>query len=461
MRNTILITHANHEDNAFARWLAARLTTLGYRVWVDVRHLVGGNDFWDVIEHTLREEAIKQIVVVSESIRKPGVKKELALGDYIGKQLKDPDFMIPVRITPIAHGEFPVEILRRNAIDAMPSWASCLQPLIDTFAEAGIVQSSSQNQEFIGSLIAAQEAGRLMVKNKPETLISNWFPLTSPLPTLRMFRSQGTVEQLENWHQFNGAPSIMHSGLIGSICDEKTFFESGPFPLQLNAKFWLSPEEMVAGKDISPFADRSDARKHLVNLLRQHWNFTARKRGLKEFQFASGELGWFFPDGLIDGPVKATLKNGHRLNRLLTGKFKEKRWHLCLIGKPTVWPQPMLRIHANVTVTLDGKTPLPGAETQRLRLRLTKSWWNDKWRDMLLAGIWWLAEGKDALSLARGDELLSVSSIPISSTIDVSYIADEERSAEENEQGEITLDEELDDEEDDAAADVEDAEERG
>src|SRR5688500_15819641 len=85
VRHTIMITHANPEDNLFSRWLAARLTSAGYAVWVDLRSLTVGEDFWDSIEAELRDRAIKQIVVVSGSVRKPGVKKELALGDFVGK----------------------------------------------------------------------------------------------------------------------------------------------------------------------------------------------------------------------------------------------------------------------------------------------------------------------------------------------------------------------------------------
>lgn len=113
-RDTILITHANPEDNRFARWLAGRLTIAGYKVWVDVSALRGGDDFWDKIEHVLRHEAIKQIVVVSEHISKQGVKKELALGDVVRRKLNDPEFMIPVRIADIDFGDFPTEILRQT-----------------------------------------------------------------------------------------------------------------------------------------------------------------------------------------------------------------------------------------------------------------------------------------------------------------------------------------------------------
>jgi hypothetical protein len=120
MRQTILITHANPEDNAVARWLATRLIMAGYKVWVDLRSLRGGQDFWDEIEVQLRQHTIKQIVLLSPDVRKSGVKKELALGDAMGKQLNDAEFMIPIRVRPVPHSDFPPELLRRNALDADP-----------------------------------------------------------------------------------------------------------------------------------------------------------------------------------------------------------------------------------------------------------------------------------------------------------------------------------------------------
>ena len=81
LRETVFVTHAAPEDNEFALWLSAKLAIAGYRVWVDRRRLRGGDDFWDEIDRVLRTEAIKQVVVFSQHIGKPGVKKELAIGD--------------------------------------------------------------------------------------------------------------------------------------------------------------------------------------------------------------------------------------------------------------------------------------------------------------------------------------------------------------------------------------------
>ena len=448
IRRTVLITHANPEDNLLARWLASRLMAAGYEVWVDVRSLKGGDDFWDVIEMQLRHQAIKQIVLISPHVRKPGVKKELALGDYIGKQLGDPAFMIPLRVSAVPHGEFPPELLRRDAFDAFPNWASVLPPLLDTLATANVPRSAGLQGNLLTEIIAAQESGRLAVLAEPETLLTNWFDLSPTPPTLRLFAAKGTTSQLDAWLISTGIPHVQHSGLVATFCDPTTFASAGDRPPSLTARFWIAFEDLLRGRDIDPFPNRAEARRHVVNLLRQHWDVAMARRGLARFEYAAGRTGWFFPDGLIDGPVKLRLADGRRVNRVLSGKFKERRWHLCLIAQPRLWPRPMLRVHANVALTLDGRTPLPGEQTQRIRLRLTRSWWNNKWRDLLLAGMSWLAEGSGSVNLAAGDEPFGVSAMPLAVDFPLSYRAEEVRAAEENEAGEVELSDELDEAED-------------
>src|SRR5947199_5441623 len=89
-RETIFITHAAPEDNEFALWLSSKLALAGYRVWVDRRRLRGGEDSWDEIDRVLRHEAIKQIVVFTKHTSKPGVKKELAIGEVMKGRRQDP-----------------------------------------------------------------------------------------------------------------------------------------------------------------------------------------------------------------------------------------------------------------------------------------------------------------------------------------------------------------------------------
>jgi hypothetical protein len=58
-RDLVLVSHANPEDNLFARWLTLRLAAEGYRVWCDVTKLLGGETFWDDIQRLIKQQAIK------------------------------------------------------------------------------------------------------------------------------------------------------------------------------------------------------------------------------------------------------------------------------------------------------------------------------------------------------------------------------------------------------------------
>ena len=49
-RDTLLLSHANPEDNEFTLWLALQLANEGYSVWCDLTKLLGGEVFWDDIE---------------------------------------------------------------------------------------------------------------------------------------------------------------------------------------------------------------------------------------------------------------------------------------------------------------------------------------------------------------------------------------------------------------------------
>ena len=442
-RETILITHANPEDNRFARWLAGRLTTAGYKVWVDVRALRGGDDFWDKIEHVLRHEAIKQIVVVSEHIGKQGVKKELALGDVVRRKLNDPEFMIPVRIADVDFGDFPTEILRQNAHNAYPNWAACLEPLFETLNSAGVAKVAHPDAEQLAMIVAAQEEGRKLVAETPETLYSNWFELKAR-PDVWVMEARGTTAQLEAWSQFTRVPHVLHDGGAIAFCGPEAIARLDDHAPPLKARASLPFNGVIDGTYSRQFGQRADARRLVVNLMRQHWDRAMHRLGLVAVDFASGARGRFFPDGLIDGRVQLKLADGHRIDRVLSGKFKDRRWHLCLVAQPKLWPDALFRVHANVAVTIDGHTPIPGEQLQRIRLRLTRSWFNDKWRDMLLAAMGWLADGQEALDIAASGERLTISSMPITFAFPVSFAAEENRQAEEDEAGQINLSEDFD-----------------
>lgn len=76
-RQAIFISHATPEDNAFVRWLGAKLTALGYEVWADLFALHGGSDWARKLEDALRHRSLKVLLVCTpKGLEKQGVRNE-------------------------------------------------------------------------------------------------------------------------------------------------------------------------------------------------------------------------------------------------------------------------------------------------------------------------------------------------------------------------------------------------
>jgi hypothetical protein len=90
--------------------------------------------------------------------------------------------------------------------------------------------------------------------------------------------------------------------------------------------------------------------------------------------------------------------------------------------KPSLGNPSRLIARSHVIFTLDGRLPLESkAKMHSLRRSFCRSWWNDRWRDLLLAFGSWISNGEETLDLLASDsEALVISSRPILMTSDVS-----------------------------------------
>lgn len=451
-RTTVFITHAAPEDNEFALWISSKLALSGYRVWVDRRRLHGGDDFWDEIDRVLRQEAVKQIVVFTHCIGKPGVKKELAIGGIMSGRLGDPKFMIPIRADDVQFGDAPPEFIRGNILNAHPNWHDCLAELLEALAEAKVPRDlATPDIEVLAAVATAREEGRRFVVDRPEPALSNWFPITPP-EYVRYYGFAGMKAQMETWLKNCRVPHVVTGRLAGTFADPAGFAESSSHDLRLSTEYDIPFQDFIAGENQGPRpGDDIGVRNDVISLLRQHFSQIAQARGLRKVEFANREEGWFFPDGLIpEGKIIFRAENGRRINRTMSGKFKGLRWHICLIAKPRIWPTLVYRIHANVVLTKDGHTPLSGDETHKRRRRVTRSWWNDVWRDRLVASMHFLAAGQTMVTAEAGNERFTFAAWPMEIEIPVSYEAtDPPLPSEEDDEGNIIPTSDIDDRTDD------------
>jgi TIR domain len=456
-RTTVFLTHAAPEDNEFALWLASKLAMAGYRVWIDRRRLHGGDDSWDEIDRVLRTEAIKQVVVFTRNVGKPGVKKELAIGEIMKRRLPDPRFIIPIRNDDISMSDAPPELLRENILDAHPNWHDCLKDLFETLEDAAVPKAVSPDANILKSIVDAREDGRRFVVARAEQALTNWFPITPP-EAVRYFRFEGLQDQMKSWLAGCPVPHVSFGRLAGTFADPAGFAFAGPFDLNSPTAYDVPFGDFIGGKNLGPYVEKSSASNDVVNLLRQHFDQLAMARGLRAVEFASKEIGWFFPDHLLpSNKIAFTAQNGHRVRRAMSGKFKGLRWHVCLLARARLWPVLVYRVHMNVVLSEDGITPLPGDKTHSRRRRLTKSWWNDVWRDRLLAAMHHLAAGTSSIVMEAGNEQISIATWPTATELPVSYDAtDPALPSEEDDEGNIVTSAALDDQGDEGPEDDDD-----
>jgi hypothetical protein len=131
----------------------------------------------------------------------------------------------------------------------------------------------------------------------------------------------------------------------------------------------------------------------------------------------------------------------HRKNLTGYSKKYDVHWGAALEGKPIVRGDWKIALKLHVSFTTDGTTPISSsARIHRLRRSFCKSWWNDRWRGLLLAYLEWLRDDQETIQIRTdGDSDIFVSAWPDYLVSNFSFSAVE--SVEENDESDVDLDE--------------------
>ena len=104
-RSVVFISKATPEDDEFVLWLAPRLEAAGYTVFADILTLEPGDRWRRQITETLQNKAVKMLLCCRDStLNKTGVQEEIGIASDLVKELKDPRFIIPLRLEAVQEG---------------------------------------------------------------------------------------------------------------------------------------------------------------------------------------------------------------------------------------------------------------------------------------------------------------------------------------------------------------------
>ena len=461
-RNMVFVSHANPEENELARWLSLQLASEGYAVWCDLTKLLGGEKFWEDIQQAIRTRTAKFVYILSRaSNSKRGTLDELdcAIGTDKRNQLKD--FIITAKADDLPFDEVYIGIRRLNHIDSR-SWAKGLSIILEKFEADGVPRTPSFGRKAVCSWWRDQFSADAGVVEQPEHLLSNWFKVESIPHTLYEHKLSairaGSISVEDIVFAYPAAwvsdVSFLSFAPAGEVC------ASIGGNLEIAATNEYSYDDVLSGEAVK------DGPKHISQLFRIAWNSALRKR-LAVYQMANNQLCFYFSGDLVkDDSIDFRTIDGEKAWRgvvgyktLLGGRIRY--WHYGVTGKPILRPETLFVLKGHVLFSDDKQTLWDSKEsTAKARRNQCQNWWNDDWRDRLLATMSHLAgdDEKVSISLAK-NEALTLAKFPILFESPVTYVQLKDLNKEEVEDYTFEAeDDDLDEEEDGAGAAEEDAE---
>ncbi len=400
---------------------------MGYEVWADVMRLHGGTDWSRELEKALRQRAIKILLVCTPAgLDKQGVRNEIEVGAKLARELNDPEFIIPLRLEPY---EAPFRIVQAQYIDFSCGWAAGLAELVELLVnDHKIPRNPSRPME---DWLEAQSQGATRLIQHPERLTSNWLHL-SKLPRFIRYCESPPGFSLERFqdrtlHQWPVVPfnagiltfaSPNRDGLLAphiparKVCDLSTgiFLNKGWKQLRI-AQY--------------------DARAKFSDLGNQAFETFLQNRGLTSFEGSTGRRTWW---GNIRTVPLTQIRFDwpqQRGRRQIIGVSDKRKmhWHYSISAQVRTAPMRHVRLSAGLIFSENGLEALGDAKRMhRLRRSFAKSWRNARWRDMLLAFLWWLAEGRLEIELPvsnRERMLLALPPVNFMSNISVIHTGEE------------------------------------
>lgn len=408
-RDTVFISHANPEDNDFAIWLASQLNNAGYNVWLDENRFKGGNPMWDVIQSIIRDKAIKVIAVLSHYSCKSGVKNEISYADTIARNNEYKDFILPIWLQRV---DLPIELNRKLCLDFSENWQAGLIKTIEFLEEQKVPKINSVNKTFEEFL----KLKSVPLENKPELLTSNLFSIKSLPENIFFYRINNTKPDQKGIFKENYYPFREYEGYYCSFCDTESFqkFLNENYTFTLVYSIKLKDFFEASCKEF-PKLQKEEAEKIFKALVNKSFSTLMEEKGLKKF-CNSKSITWWLPKGLLENNKVFFLNiQNEKTRRNLCGISKKVFWNFGIQTKILFEPELCILLKPQILFSEDGQKLIYDEKIQSsYRKSRTKTWYNEKWRELIIAFMNWVANFQEMLTIGSSSEQqIIISSRPL------------------------------------------------
>jgi hypothetical protein len=253
--------------------------------------LAGGTPFWTTIEDALRKRALKVVFVVSRASCDPnrgGVRNEISVADAIKKSLRDPEFIIPVRIDDISFGDLPIQIHQLNTIDFTTGWGAKLAVLVDTLAKANVPRVVKDLSAEFDRWRQASVRSDVVVERGEEPLLTSLMPIVRLPEEISFYEYVGQNRKFEQAIETLPYPHAIHNRLLVSFAAAHEIQVHLPPDLTISLRGVASFSDFLEGMVTDPIGPRrGDANNWAVRMLRESFEAHLAARGL--LAYAAGE----------------------------------------------------------------------------------------------------------------------------------------------------------------------------
>lgn len=411
-RQAIFISHATPEDNAFVRWLGAKLTALGYEVWADLFALHGGSDWARKLEDALRHRSLKMLLVCTPGgLEKQGVRNEVEIATAVGKSITDPEFIIPLRL---AAFDAPFRIAHLQYIDFARGWSNGFIELSELLvANKAIPRAGTGNS--LDTWLDDQSRGATKITTRTEYLVSNWLRIKSFPETLYSCEPPfGFDIQRFQMRDLAAYPLVPHKNGVLTFASPNAAGELRPgIPARVVGSIPLN-RFLVEGW-LEQGIESYVARRHFSDLGNQAFDLYMHRLGMSALVNPKGRRTWWADIRLAPKTKVSFSWKYAKGSRQIMGQSEKRNvfWHYGLNAQIRDYPKPHLRLAPRLLFSTNGMDVIDDPKkAHRIRRSFAASWRNARWRDMLLAYLWWISGGTKEIVLPVSSTESLVASLP-------------------------------------------------
>jgi hypothetical protein len=377
VRNLLFVSYA-YEDQVFAKWLARKLAFYGYGIWIDQIKILGGESWVKEVDIAIKERSFRVLGLLSKaSMAKDNPRKERTLALQLGKQRKVNDFLITLNLDGVQPDWTMSDI---SWISFRESWAEGLRRLLKKLKSLNAPQIHAGNPAIAK---AALDRGSSLLAPMSEPLITNLL-------------------------SFAKVPAVLHSYDISEL-DKKQE--------QVSRNIW--PHHSFDSRNAAAF---SPPKGQFANFVKQtseawHWPSVKSIRGTPTHGIVSRLLNrsvhvWLVRAGccLAEGDSAYYLPAPFRGESIFRFKdVDEKQTYIRVSGtvrlyrpkstpeeityhpairysiRKTDWGSYVVQLRPGVTLFDATQRPITGRKVGPRTKKVTRAYFNEKWRKRLMA----------------------------------------------------------------------------